>query len=303
MSEAIHISAVVPVRDEQENVTELCDALREVLTGSYEVIFIDDGSIDLTWEKLKALHVPGCIRLLRLGKPCGKTAALCTGFEAARGEVIFTLDGDLQDDPREIPRFLDALSDGSDMVCGWKKRRHDPLDKVAVSRIFNLLVRCVTGMKLHDINCGFKAFRGDIARSLRFYGEMHRFLPLFVAAQGYKVTEIEVIHHPRKHGRSKYGTKRLLKGCVDLVTALLVTRFRDRPAHGFGVMALILAAFGVLTGSYWLMFQIFPWLVISSLFWVFSAVFMAAGWVAEMLLAMMPQASNLPENPVAERLD
>ena len=303
MSEQIYISAVVPVRDEQESVIELCNALQEVLVRPHEVIFVDDGSTDSTWEKLKALHVSGCVRLVRFSKPCGKTAALLAGFKAARGEIILTLDGDLQDDPREIPRFLDALSDGSDMVCGWKKKRNDPLSKVAMSRIFNFVVRCLTGMKLHDINCGFKAFRGNIARSLHFYGEMHRFLPVIVASQGHKVTEIEVVHHSRKYGRSKYGTKRLFKGFIDLVTILLITRFKERPAHGFGVIALILITFGALVGAYWLIFPTLPWLVISALFWIFSVVFMAAGWIAEILLATIPQASDLPDIPVVERLD
>ena len=303
MPETPHISVVVPVRNEQGNVAELCSSLERVLIRSYEVIFVDDGSSDLTWEELKKLHDPGCIRLLRFRKPCGKTAALVAGFKVTRGEIVFTLDGDLQDDPKEIPRFLDVLAAGPDMVCGWKKKRHDPLNKVVVSRIFNFVVGRLTGLRLHDINCGFKAFRGDLARSLQFYGEMHRFLPVIVASQGYRVTEIEIAHHARKHGRSKYGMERLLKGFMDLGTVLLRTRFEERPAHGFGLAAVILAILGALTGIGYLVLLSFGWLVVSVAAWVFAMIFMAAGWVAEVLLASTSHAGRLPEAPVTEQLD
>ena len=303
MPETPRISVVVPVRDEQQSVVELTRQLEHVLVRWYEVIFVDDGSGDLTWTKLKGVHDPGRIRLLRLSKPCGKTAALIAGFQATRGEIVITLDGDLQDDPKEIPRFLDQLAAGSDLVCGWKKKRHDPLTKVVASRVFNFVVGQLTGLGLHDVNCGFKAFRGELARSLHFYGEMHRFIPAMVAAQGRRVTEIEVTHHARKHGRSKYGMGRLLKGFVDLGTVLLLTRFEERPAHGFGLIAATLASLGILLGAGYLLLSSPLWLVASAVAWVTAAVFLAAGWMAEVLLAAAPRSDRLPHAPIAEQLD
>ena len=297
------ISVVVPVRDEQKSVAELTRLLEHVLVRWYEVIFVDDGSSDLTWEKLKVLHDPGRIRLLRLSRPCGKTAALMAGFKVTRGEIVITMDGDLQDDPKEIPRFLDRLAGGADLVCGWKKKRRDPVTKVVASRIFNLVVGRLTGLGLHDMNCGFKAFRGDVARSLHFYGEMHRFLPAMVAAHGYRVTEIEVTHHARKYGRSKYGVGRLLKGFLDLGTVLLLTRFEERPAHGFGLIAATLATLGGLLGAGYLVLASPLWLAASVVSWIAAAIFLASGWVAEVLLAAAPQAARFPYAPIAEKLD
>ena len=303
MKENPRVSVVVPVRDEQQTVTEMARSLERVLARSYEVIFVDDGSSDLTWAKLKALHDPGRIRLLRLSKPSGKTAAMMAGFRATRGEIVITMDGDLQDDPSEIPRFLDQLALGSDLVCGWKKNRRDPLGKVAASRIFNFVVRHLTGLGLHDINCGFKAFRGEVARTIPFHGDMHRFLPALAAARGYRVTEIEVAHHARRHGQSKYGMGRLGKAFFDLGAALLLTRFEERPAHGFGIMAAALAALGTLLGSLYLLLASPIWLAASAVCWVSAAVFMASGWVAEVLLAAISRAERLPRAQVAEQLD
>ena len=232
------ISVVIPVRDEQDSLDPLVDSLRGVLVSPYELIFVDDGSTDQTRKRLKTLHEPGRVRVLCLKKPSGKTAALAAGLAASRGGIVFTMDGDLQDDPAEIPRFVEQLDAGYDLVCGWKKKRRDPIAKIVASRIFNFATRRLTGLALHDVNCGFKAFRGDVARSLQLHGEMHRFIPVLVAEAGHRVGEIEVTHHPRRHGRSKYGFARLLKGFLDLVTVVLVTRFRERPAHGFGLAAL-----------------------------------------------------------------
>ena len=298
------ISVIIPVRDEQDSLEPLVDSLRAVLGSSYELIFVDDGSTDQTRKRLKNLHEPGRVRVLRLKKPYGKTAALMAGLAGSRGEIVFTMDGDLQDDPAEMPRFVEQLDLGYDLVCGWKKKRRDPIAKIVASRIFNLATRRLTGLALHDVNCGFKAFRGNVARSLQLYGEMHRFIPVLVAAAGYRVGEIEVTHHPRRHGRSKYGFSRLLKGCLDLVTVVLVTRFRERPAHGFGAAGLgFLTLSAVLLGLHLLLYPS-PLLVLLAMILLLGAIILiASGWVSEIIVAQRPTSDRLPNYSIEEQLD
>jgi glycosyltransferase involved in cell wall biosynthesis len=304
MAAPSRISVVIPVHNEQDDVAELAAALGGVLPGANEIIFVDDGSTDQTWERLKALHDPGRVRLLRFRANFGKTAALVAGFAASRGEVVFTMDGDLQDDPAEIPRFLQKMDEGFDLVSGWKRRRHDPPGKVIPSRIFNFVVRKTTGLALHDINCGFKCYRGELARSLRLYGEQHRFIPVFAATRGYAVGEIEVRHHPRKHGRSKYGFSRLFKGFFDLVTVLLITRFAERPSHGFGFAAAALAGVAACTTA-----AAFAWPAIpvigplAAAGWLGALVLLAAGWVAETVVAQGNRGEPFPHFDIEEQLD
>ena len=298
------ISVIIPVRDEQDSLEPLVDSLRTVLGSSYELIFVDDGSTDQTRKRLKQLHEPGRVRVLRLKKPYGKTAALMVGLAGSRGEIVFTMDGDLQDDPAEIPRFVEQLDLGYDLVCGWKKKRRDPIAKIVASRIFNLATRRLTGLALHDVNCGFKAFRGNVARSLQLYGEMHRFIPVLVAAAGYRVGEIEVTHHPRRHGRSKYGFPRLLKGLLDLVTVVLVTRFRERPAHGFGAAALgILTLSAVVLGLNLLLYSSCLLVLLAMTLSLGAIILIAAGWVSEIIVAQRPTSERLPNYSIEERLD
>ena len=295
------LSIVVPVRDEQDTVQELAARIAGVVKDDYELIFIDDGSTDDTWERLLELHRPGRVRLLRFLRNSGKTAALMAGFAVVRGETIFTLDGDLQDDPSDIPRFLAKLGEGYDLVTGWKKRRRDPMIKVISSRLFNFAVRLATGLRLHDINCGFKALRGEAARSLRIHGDMHRFIPVLVAAQGFEVTEIEVTHHPRRHGRSKYGIGRMFRGFFDLVTVVLLTRFRERPAQGFGPAALVCAASALIVLGAWFASGSGPPLLAAA-----GAVLILAGGVllaAGRAAATAAPDSELPTYAIRERLD
>ena len=297
------ISVIIPVRDEQDSLGPLVDSLRTVLGSSYELIFVDDGSTDQTCKRLKKLHEPGRVRVLRLKKSYGKTAALMAGLAGSRGEIVFTMDGDLQDDPAEIPRFIEQLDRGYDLVCGWKKKRRDPIAKVVASRIFNLATRRLTGLALHDVNCGFKAFRGNVARSLQLYGEMHRFIPVLVAAAGHRVGEIEVTHHPRRHGRSKYGFPRLLKGLLDLVTVVLVTRFRERPAHGFGAAGLgILALSAVVLGLH-LLYSSLLLVLLAMTLALGAIILIAAGWVGEIIVAQRPTSERLPNYSIEEQLD
>ncbi len=303
MLESPRISIVVPVYNEQDDVAELTRRLKEVLGGSFEILFVDDGSTDATWERLVALYEPGVVRLVRFRRNFGKTAALRVGFALTRGQVVFTMDGDLQDDPREIPRFLEKLEQGCDLVTGWKRKRHDPAHKVVASRIFNRVVRLTTGLSLHDINCGFKAYRGGLARSLDIYGEQHRFLPVLAAARGYRVGEIEVEHHARVHGRSKYGFSRLFKGFFDLVTVLLITRFAERPSHAFGFAALA-AGIGAALCSLAALWLPYTWLAVkATVLWVGVIVLLAAGWVAEVVVHQGPVTRRPTGALIEEQLD
>lgn len=289
MPDSPEISVVVPVRDEQETVVELECQLREALAPNHEIIFVDDGSSDQTWSRLVSLHDPGRVRLLKLKRPSGKSAALMAGFAHACAPVVFTLDGDLQDDPAEIPAMLEKLEEGFDLVSGWKQIRHDPWHKVVASRIFNFVMRSVTGLELHDMNCGFKGYRAEVTRALTIYGDQHRFIPVFAKHLGYRVGEIPVRHRPRRHGRSKYGPGRLIKGFLDLGTVLLRTRFRDRPAHAFGMTAmaclaiavvLALVGFGLPVPTRFAV-VILP---LAFVFVVWVPILLALGWVAEILL-------------------
>jgi len=299
------LSVVIPVHNEQDTVQELAARIAEVVSSHYELIFVDDGSTDETWQRLLQLHRADQVRLLRLRKRFGKTAALMAGFSLIRGETVLTLDGDLQDDPAEIPRFLAKLEEGYDLVTGWKKRRRDPVTKVVSSRLFNFAVRRMTGLGLRDINCGFKALRGEAARALHIHGEMHRFIPVLMAAQGFRVGEIEVTHHPRRHGLSKYGFERMFKGFFDLVTVVLLTRFRERPAHGFGLVALaslgtallVLAASTIFGSAAGLL------VVLAAVLAVSGVVFLAAGWATEYVVALGGGGSQLAYYSVREKLD
>jgi glycosyltransferase involved in cell wall biosynthesis len=285
MGKGPRVSILIPVHNEQHDVVELASRLQHVLVDSYEIIFVDDGSTDETWERLLQLHEPGRVRIVQLRRNFGKTSALMAGFGLTRGGIVFTMDGDLQDDPREIPRFIRKLDEGYDVVSGWKKIRHDPWHKVLPSRLFNIVVRRATGVPLHDINSGFKAYRGDLARSLELYGELYRFIPALVAALGYRVGEIEVQHRARRHGRSKYGSSRLFKAFFDLVTVLLITRYRERPSHAFGLAAIV---FGIAAMLCSLIAILRPhiWLMLTAaVLWNAVIVTLAAGWTAEVVVS------------------
>lgn len=240
-SQDIAISVVVPVMNEEQNVRPLYEKLSAQLNAlgqHYEIIFVDDGSTDKTFLALKALHAdyPGIVRVIRFRRNFGKTPALVAGFSRCRGEVIFTMDGDLQDDPEEIPRFLEKLDEGYDLVSGWKFPRHDPITKTFPSRVFNGMVSTMTGVHLHDINNGFKAYRRELIEDnqLKLYGEFHRFVPVMAHWRGYSITEIKVRHHPRKYGVSKFGARRFGRGLIDLINVLFLTTFLRTPLRFFG---------------------------------------------------------------------
>ncbi|MCH7666558.1 MAG: glycosyltransferase family 2 protein [Acidobacteria bacterium] len=245
----LDISVLVPVLNEEGTVAELSTQVTAVLDGlskNFEIIFIDDGSTDRTCDRVRdANRIDPRVRLVRLRRNFGKAAALCAGVDASRGEILITMDGDLQDDPAEIPRFLEMLdAEDLDLVSGWKKKRHDPISKRYPSRLFNWATRKMANVDLHDFNCGFKAYRREVLDQIALYGELHRFIPVLASRKGYRVGELAVQHHPRKHGVSKYGWDRFYKGFLDLITVLFITKYTRRPLHLFGAIGL----FSVLGG-------------------------------------------------------
>jgi glycosyltransferase involved in cell wall biosynthesis len=242
------VSVVVPVHDEERSVALLYDELGSALDPlgiPWETIFVDDGSTDGTFAALTRLHnATANVRVVRLRRNFGKAAALVAGFDQARGDIVVTIDGDLQDDPAEIPRLLAKLDEGFDLVSGWKTRRQDPLSRRVLSKIFNRVTSAFSGVRLHDMNCGLKAYRADVVHGLRLYGELHRFIPVLAHYRGFRIAELPVNHRPREHGRSRYGVERYLRGFLDLLTVSFIGRYRHRPLHLFGGLGLILGLIG-----------------------------------------------------------
>lgn len=250
------LSIVIPVLDEEGSIPELVDRIRSVCDGagfSFEVLLIDDGSTDETWDVIMEMHQRDArIAGLRFRRNYGKSAALAVGFERARGRYVITMDGDLQDDPAEIPGLIALLETGYDLVSGWKKKRKDPLSKTVPSRFFNLVTRRIAGIPLHDFNCGLKAYRREVVKSVKVYGELHRYIPLLAKWEGFdRITEKEVQHHPRRHGQTKFGLERFLRGFLDLLSVTFMTRFASRPMHFFGMVGT-LAFLGGFVISLWI---------------------------------------------------
>jgi glycosyltransferase involved in cell wall biosynthesis len=248
------LSVVVPVYNEERSVELLYDevaAALDPLDQEWEAVFVDDGSTDGSFAALTRLHARAPnVRVVRLRRNFGKAAALAAGFAQTSGDLIATLDADGQDDPAELPRVLAKLDEGYDLVSGWKLRRRDPWRRRIVSRIFNAVTGWISGVRLHDMNCGFKAYRAEVIRGMPLYGELHRFIPVLAHERGYRVTELAVNHRPREHGRSRYGIERYLRGFFDLITVTFMGRYRHRPLHLFGGLGLALGAIGFLICTY-----------------------------------------------------
>ncbi len=311
------ISVVIPVYNERESLLQLHAELAAVAAAAnldLEVVFVDDGSSDGSWAvivELAGKH--SWTHGLRFRRNFGKAAALAAGFKAARGEIVLTLDADLQDDPKEVPRFLAALADGLDVVSGWKRVRLDPWHKTLPSKVFNGLVGWLTGVRLHDHNCGFKCYRAEVLREVRLYGELHRFVPVLAAARGFKVGEIAVDHRPRRFGHSKYGVRRFVKGFLDLMTVKFLTGFSQRPQHLLGSVGLTAFALGLLGMGYltvtWLVNWIAPdtflplhqrpLLIYSVAALLLGAQMMSIGFLAELITAY--QGGDEHSFSVAER--
>jgi dolichol-phosphate mannosyltransferase len=251
------ISVVIPLLNEQETLFELVRRIDAACDGELcEIVFIDDGSTDGSWQTIEKLaQARGSVRALRFRRNFGKAAALAAGFAEATGKIIITMDADLQDDPKEIPRMLAKLGEGYDVVSGWKQHRFDPWHKRWPSLVFNAILRYFSKIPLHDFNCGFKAYRREVLEEIDLYGEMHRFVPVLAAARGFKVAEITVEHHPREFGSSKYGWSRIPKGFLDLATVVFLTRFRYRPQHLLGGLGGAL----FFVGSFMLVLLICVW--------------------------------------------
>lgn len=245
MSAFPDISVIIPVYNEDESIRELSEWIHRVMQAnnfSYEVIMVDDGSTDKSWEVIAHLNQQNnCIKGIRFNRNYGKSAALQTGFRAASGEVVITMDADLQDSPEEIPELYRMIGEQNyQLVSGWKKKRKDPLGKTIPSRFFNFVTRIMSGIKLHDFNCGLKAYRGDVVKNIRVYGEMHRYIPVIAKWAGYtKIGEKVVEHHPRKYGKTKFGLERFMNGFLDLLSIMFVSKFSRKPMHFFGSFGIL----------------------------------------------------------------
>ena len=290
------LSVVVPALDEApaipalvEGITRACQAAER----DFEIVIVDDGSTDETFERVRELNARDPrVRGVRFRGNFGKAAALTAGFAAARGGVVITMDADLQDDPAEIPRFLAKLEEGFDLVSGWKEVRHDPLGKTLPSRVFNRVTARLTGVPLHDFNCGFKAYRRELIDEIEVYGELHRFIPVLAAQKRFRIGEIAVRHHARPFGRSKYGVERFLRGFLDLITILFLTKYVRRPAHLFGATGLTMAAAGFAISLYMTFLWVTghrpigsrPLLLLGILLLIMGVQFVSMGLIGELIL-------------------
>jgi glycosyltransferase involved in cell wall biosynthesis len=248
------ISVVVPLLNEEHSLETLYQEIAEALDPlhhEFEVVFVDDGSTDGSLSVLERLHEEHAnVVVVHLRRNFGKAAALQAGFLEARGDLVVTIDADLQDDPAEIPKLVAKLDEGFDLVSGWKTRRNDPATRRLFSRMFNWATGFVSGVKLHDMNCGLKAYRAEVLRGVRLYGELHRFIPVLASYRGFRAAEIPVNHRARQHGRSRYGPERYLRGFFDLLSVTFMGRYRHRPLHLFGGVGLLMGAVGFVTLLY-----------------------------------------------------
>jgi dolichol-phosphate mannosyltransferase len=304
------ISVVVPVHDEERSVALLYEELEAALQPAnepWEAIFVDDGSQDGTFSALTRLHArtPNA-RVVRLRRNFGKSAALAAGFAQAQGETIVTIDGDLQDDPAEIPHLLAKLDEGFDLVSGWKARRRDPWHRRLVSKVFNAVTGRVSGLRLHDMNCGLKAYRAEVVRGLPLYGELHRFIPVLAHYRGYRVAELPVNHRPRPHGRSRYGPERYVRGFLDLLTVTFMGRYRHRPLHLFGGLGLVLGFAGTVILVYLTVLKATgeaighrPLLTLGVLLVVVGLQFFSLGLISEMVTSHHEERAGADEREVA----
>ncbi len=302
------LSAVIPVFNEVGSLPQMHEELVAGLarTGrSYEIIYINDGSTDGTTELLDTLAATDSnaetIGVIHFRRNFGKSPALNAGFELARGAIVLTLDADLQDDPAMIEQFVERIEAGADLVSGWKQRRHDPLGKTAPSKLFNAVVRKISGVQLRDFNCGYKAYRRECIQELSVYGGFHRFLPVLAGHRGFRVEELVVNHRPREHGVSKYGVKRFFDGVLDLLTVLMVTRYRTRPVHFFGIPGMLSGVFGLSILGYFTLLKLFggvignrlPFLLLGVLLTLTAIQLVGIGLVGELLVRTTIKSSEV----------
>lgn len=307
----LDVTVVVPLLDEEESLRELKAGIDRVLEGlRFEVIFIDDGSQDGSWSVIEAMQQdqPESVRGIRFARNYGKSAALQKGFEVARGAVVFTMDADLQDDPEELPAMRSQLLEGGlDLVSGWKKKRHDPLSKTIPTKLYNWATRKVSGIHLHDFNCGLKCYRWHVVKAIEVQGEMHRYIPMLAKSAGFdKIGEKVVTHHARPYGVSKFGLERFTNGLLDLMTVGFIARFGRKPMHFFGLIGLLMFLMsaglflGIGTYKVWAMANGIPAKNLADLSWFFVALtgmilgaqFFLAGFLAEMVSRTDPERTD-----------
>ena len=293
----VQVSVLIPVKDEEATLATLVDqigaAFETLPEVEYEVIFVDDGSVDGSWAVMEELAGSNeRVRALRLRRNFGKAAALAAAVDEARGERVVTMDADLQDDPAEVPRLLAELDDGADLVSGHKADRKDPLGKRIPSKFFNLMTNVMTGLKINDHNCGLKAARTEVYRRVPLYGELHRYIPALAHQHGYTVRELAVNHRAREHGKSKYGFERYVRGAIDLLTVMTITKYGRRPAHLFGGLGLLSALIGFITLAYLTVVKLFggeaigdrPLLMLGILLVILGVQMISIGLIAEIVL-------------------
>jgi glycosyltransferase involved in cell wall biosynthesis len=290
----VNLSFIIPALNEEESIEILYkEILENIKSYSYEIIFIDDGSTDNTLNIMKKLAAnDSCIKVISFRKNFGKSAALQIGFEQAAGDIVFTMDADLQDNPKEIPNFINEINQGYDLVTGWKQKRYDPISKTLPSKLFNAVTSHMFKLKLHDYNCGFKAYRNIAVKEIDVYGEMHRYVPALAKAKGFKVKELVVEHRARQYGKSKFGIERYLRGYLDLMTVKLVTDYSRSPLYLFGGIGTLLTFIGFLISLYLVILRVFhiaylsnrPILFFSVLLMMVGVQFISIGLIGELLV-------------------
>lgn len=311
----VNVSIVVPLYNEEGNVRELYRELHSVLSGkdfSYEIVFINDGSTDRTPELIREISAndPHVV-VVNFRRNFGQTAAMSAGFDYSRGEIIVTMDGDLQNDPADIPKFLDKINEGNDVVAGWRFKRQDPfLSRRLPSMIANRIISWITGVKLHDYGCTLKAFKKDVAENIRLYGEMHRFIPAIASAMGISIAEVRVNHRPRQHGASKYGISRTFRVILDLITVKFLLSYSNRPIHIFGLIGLVSLCLGVLISFVLVLQRQFygmpladrPLLLLAILLIFIGIQFVTFGLISELQIRTYHESQNKPIYYVKEVL-
>lgn len=291
------VSFVVPLYNEEETLMPLYEQIERVMernkTPHFELIFVDDGSTDGSWGRVEELcqKFPAQVKAIRFRRNFGKAQALTAGFAYVKGDVVFTMDADLQDDPEEIPKFLEKIEEGYDLVSGWKQKRNDPLSKTLPSKLFNATTRKVSGVQLHDFNCGFKAYRKEVLSAIKLYGELHRYIPVLAHYQGFRIGEIAVSHNPRRHGKSKYGLERYVRGFLDLLTVIATTKYLQKPGHLFGGMGILFGVIGMSALTYLTVIKMMgehigqrPLLLFGVMMVVIAVQFISLGLIAELLV-------------------
>ena len=306
----LDLTVLVPVLNEAENMRPLVEKIVQDLKPlgkSYEILVIDDGSTDGTFDQLRALapSIP-TLRGIRFRRNFGKSAALSVGFREARGRVVVTMDGDLQDDSAEIARLLAKIDEGFDLVSGWKQNRKDSISKTVPSKLFNAVTSAVSGVPLHDMNCGLKAYRGEVTRTIHLRGELHRFIPVLAHWSGFRVGEIRTVHHPRIHGKTKFGVSRFLNGFLDLTAVMFMTTSSNRPVHLFGRVGIAFALAGaVVTVIYtlpWFLgegLRLRPGLLFGLVLVILGIQFLSLGFLGEMIAGSRAEE---PHYAIRERL-